>query len=71
MAARLGKGLKELDSALVLQCEHWLEATDPSHRYGSLLRPYFEHWLASQHSDTEGLDQACACELTVCRADRR
>jgi hypothetical protein len=39
-------GATGAQSALILQCEHWLEAADPKHRYGSNLRPYFEHWLA-------------------------
>lgn len=31
-----------------MQCEHWLEAADPKHRYGTNLRPYFDYWL-TQH----------------------
>jgi len=40
-----GGGGSPLQSALILQCEHWLEAADPKHRYGTNLRPYFEYWL--------------------------
>ncbi|GAX83166.1 hypothetical protein CEUSTIGMA_g10592.t1 [Chlamydomonas eustigma] len=30
--------------ALLLRCEHWLEAADEHHRHGSNLRPYFDYW---------------------------
>eukprot|EP00775_Hariotina_reticulata_P006006 gene6006-6243_t len=42
-AARLGQGLANNSTALILQCEHWLEAADPKHRYGTSLRPYFDY----------------------------
>ena len=44
-----GLGSQLGESALLLQCEHWLEATDPKHRYGSHLRPYYTRWLSQQH----------------------
>lgn len=31
----------------VLACTHWLEAMDERHRYGSLLRPYYDVWLSA------------------------
>ncbi|KAK9812845.1 hypothetical protein WJX72_004631 [[Myrmecia] bisecta] len=47
-AARVGKGssFANGDDALLLKKEHWLEATDSRHRYGSNLRPYHEYWLS-------------------------
>ena len=31
---------------MLLRCDHWLEATDPKHRYGSYLRAYYKFWLS-------------------------
>jgi hypothetical protein len=36
------------DYSLLLQTEHWLEACDHKHRYGSNLKPYFRAWLESE-----------------------
>lgn len=63
-AAQLGKGSSD-DSGiepLQLLCEHWLEAKDTKHRYGSILRAYFDLWL-SQFQTEEAL-----CEVS--KADR-
>jgi hypothetical protein len=38
------QGIGHNSTALILQCEHWLEAADPKHRYGTNLRPYFDVW---------------------------
>jgi len=42
---QLGRGFCMRDDLLVLRCEHWLEAADDKHRYGSNLRPYFDFWV--------------------------
>lgn len=47
------QGLNRNSSALILQCEHWLEAADPKHRYGTNLRPYFDCWLNQQAAARE------------------
>ena len=46
------QGLMQDDAALILQCEHWLEAADPKHRYGTNLRPYFDEWLRQQRDNS-------------------
>lgn len=64
-AARVGRGLvKNGDSAsaLLLQCEHWLEATDKQHRYGSNLRVYFDQWLKQQAASSLS---SCGCEVVI------
>lgn len=51
------QGLLNANTALILQCEHWLEAADPKHRYGTNLRPYFDYWLnpaGDPSSDSNG-----------------
>lgn len=45
-AAVVGKGNADMGS-LMLKKEHWLEATDKKHRYGSNLEPYHQAWAAS------------------------
>lgn len=45
-AAVVGKGNADANS-LMLKKEHWLEATDSKHRYGSNLEPYHEAWVES------------------------
>jgi len=47
-ASRLGRGLQDDPNARLLMAEHWLEATDTKHRYGSLLKHYHEAWRQSQ-----------------------
>lgn len=39
------RGASADDYSLLLQTEHWLEACDSKHRYGSNLKPYFKAWL--------------------------
>ena len=39
------RGASADDYSLLLQTEHWLEACDSKHRYGSNLKPYFKVWL--------------------------
>eukprot|EP00891_Asterochloris_glomerata_P007953 jgi/Astpho2/7953/Aster-x0792 len=46
-ASKLGKGSAGGKGALLLRYEHWLEATDAHHRYGSNLHPYHQHWHSS------------------------
>ena len=41
------RGASADDYSLLLQTEHWLEACDYKHRYGSNLKPYFKVWLVS------------------------
>lgn len=41
------RGASADDYSLLLQTEHWLEACDNKHRYGSNLKPYFRAWLES------------------------
>lgn len=36
----------------VLDCVHWLEALDEKHRYGSVLRPYYNAWIAAGSPET-------------------
>lgn len=38
---------------LLLQVLHWLEATDPQHRNGSNLKPYFTHWKNLQETSSD------------------
>lgn len=45
-AAVVGKGNAD-DGSLMLKKEHWLEATDEQHRYGSNLALYHEAWTDS------------------------
>jgi len=46
----VGKGLLTDDTAKMLLTEHWLEAADPKHRYGSILKHYHELWKESDSS---------------------
>ena len=46
----ISRGASADDYALLLQTEHWLEACDSKHRYGSNIKPYFKFWL---NSDTD------------------
>jgi len=45
--AKVGKGLSKDDKAQKLALQHWLEAIDPSHRYGHNLHLYYDVWSAS------------------------
>jgi hypothetical protein len=50
-----GLGSQPGESALLLQCEHWLEATDPKHRYGNHLRPYYTRWISQKAPSADAL----------------
>ncbi|CAI9769491.1 unnamed protein product [Fraxinus pennsylvanica] len=46
-AAKVGKGLSIDTKAHMLVSKHWIEATDPWHRYGNNLQLYYKEWLNS------------------------
>lgn len=51
-AIELGKllsagSLRSKSSAQLLGVNHWIEAADPQHRYGTRLAPYYQAWLKS------------------------
>ncbi|KAK9985771.1 hypothetical protein SO802_030722 [Lithocarpus litseifolius] len=46
-ASMVGRGFSEDDEAQILAFQHWIEAIDPRHRYGSCLRLYFNQWYRS------------------------
>eukprot|EP00798_Chlamydomonas_sp_ICE-L_P031510 gene31510-6694_t len=49
------------ENALLLRCEHWLEAADEKHRYGSNLRPFFDYWVENvEGGDSD--DDVSNCE---------
>ncbi|CAI9773568.1 unnamed protein product [Fraxinus pennsylvanica] len=49
-AAKIGKGLSKDEKAKELATDYWLEAIDPSHRYGRNLYLYHDAWSNSQRS---------------------
>ncbi|KAG1667849.1 hypothetical protein FOA52_011037 [Chlamydomonas sp. UWO 241] len=54
---QLSHGFVVRDELLLLRCEHWLEAADDKHRYGSNLRPYFDFWVKLYNQE-----EACAAD---------
>jgi hypothetical protein len=61
------RGASAQDYALLLQTEHWLEACDSKHRYGSNLKPYFKAWLeaATHQSFFKWLDEGDGQKLDI------
>jgi hypothetical protein len=55
------------DYSLLLQTEHWLEACDHKHRYGSNLKPYFKAWLeaATHQSFFKWLDEGDGVDVDI------
>ncbi|KAI3455578.1 hypothetical protein Pfo_012241 [Paulownia fortunei] len=51
MFCHVGKGLSKDNKALLLVVKHWLEATDPHHRYGENLQLYYNVWFNSHSSE--------------------
>ncbi|XWS16211.1 hypothetical protein CRYUN_Cryun34aG0065700 [Craigia yunnanensis] len=49
-AAKVGKGLSKDVKGQKLALQHWLEAIDPSHRYGNNLHLYYVVWFESGSS---------------------
>lgn len=61
------RGASADDYSLLLQTEHWLEACDSKHRYGSNLKPYFKVWLESdtQQSFFKWLDEGQGLHVDI------
>jgi hypothetical protein len=61
------RGASADDYSLLLQTEHWLEACDHKHRYGSNLKPYFKAWLEAdtQQSFFKWLDEGDGVALDI------
>lgn len=61
------RGASADDYSLLLQTEHWLEACDSKHRYGSNLKPYFKAWLESDthQSFFKWLDEGAGLHVDI------
>ena len=61
------RGASADDYSLLLQTEHWLEACDSKHRYGSNLKPYFKRWLEAEthQSFFHWLDEGAGANVNI------